>query len=127
MALNPSAADALARLRKHEVSTREVAEWPGTTLWGGSTAQLTEYSLNAELATDLAALAEGLYDWQQPDLPEDLGFLRLDGSAWLASIAHERDAYFVVSAEEEIELRALLPGVLAPERGVGREPVPGKE
>jgi len=57
--------------------------------------------------------AHGLYDWVQPNRPEDLCFLRSDETPWLATIAHEKDAYFELSGEEKQRLTKALPNILA--------------
>ena len=103
--VSESVRNALAVLEKEEVRRRKVREWPGTVLSGSRSATLHEYSCTRNLANALTRLANGLYDWIEPNLPEDLGFLRSDGSAWLASIAHERDAFFELS---RLELERLL-------------------
>jgi hypothetical protein len=41
-----------------------------------------------------------LFGWRQPELPEDLALLREDGTAVLASICHEHDAYLQLTDEE---------------------------
>jgi hypothetical protein len=59
---------------------------------------------------------EGLYEWQQPERPEDLALLRRDGTPLLGSSAHERDGFLVLD-EDELERLSLtlpwLPEVLA--------------
>jgi len=114
--LDATAVAALGRLKEHEIGRREVGEWPGTRLLFGATATLVEFRMTAELSSVLASLASGLYEWMQPRLPEDLGFLRDDGSTWLASISHERDGYFEMSMTEERSLLSRVPelsGLLA--------------
>jgi len=106
--LSERAKAALEQLEPHQVAVRTTSAWPGTTLGGGS-ALMFMYRMSPALASTLRLAADGLYDWQQPDLPEDLGFIRPDGSVWLASIAHERDAYFELSDEEAKDLFDRLP------------------
>ena len=57
--------------------------------------------LDAESAKFLTAAATRPSDWQQPDLPEDLWFLRNDGTPWFCSIAHEYESYLVLKAHEQ--------------------------
>jgi hypothetical protein len=57
----------------------------------------------------LRRIVPGLFDWQCPRLPEDLCFLRPDGFPWLASIAHEQDAYLVLNDEELTKLTSRVP------------------
>jgi hypothetical protein len=88
-----SAGAALDRLEPHDIGRREVTKWPGTELMFGGKATLIQFRMSSDLASLLATIADGLYDWDEPNLPEDLGFLRNDGSSWLATIAHEHGAY----------------------------------
>lgn len=57
----------------------ESSEWPGTVLQG-HTATVWRYHLTVETAAIIKNAVSGLYDWLQPDLPEDLRLLRADGS-----------------------------------------------
>jgi hypothetical protein len=107
--LAASASTVLHRLNDHEIARREVTEWPGTQLLLGATATLIQYRMSSRLADLLASMADGLYEWAQPNLPEDLGFLRDDGSTWLASISHERDSYVEMSRTEEERLLDHIP------------------
>lgn len=79
---------------------REEAEWPGTKLFAGKTALVTYYHFEQGCADILKMATNSLYSWNQPELPEDLCFIRSDGEPWLVSIAHELDAYFYITAEE---------------------------
>ena len=47
--------------------------------------------------------------WQSLNRPEDLAFYAADGSCWLGSIAHERDAFIVLDSATLAELRAAVP------------------
>jgi hypothetical protein len=68
------------------------------------------------MVEQLALAADGLFDWVEPRLPEDPCLLREDGTAWLTTIAHERDAYFTLTPEERDQLLREVPdlGPLAP-------------
>jgi hypothetical protein len=87
---------------------QEATQWPGTVLYGDK-AVVYRYHTSPELAALLKRLGTGLYSWQHPDLPEDLCLLRSDGTPWLASIAHERDAYLKLTQDEMRELLDLEP------------------
>jgi hypothetical protein len=102
--LSTRAKEALALLKSESMDCRTSSNWPGTELLDGGTATVREYRCTPRLAEALSTLASGLYEWIEPELPEDLGFLRSDGSPWLASIAHERDAFFVLSEAEAADL-----------------------
>lgn len=94
-------------LRPFLVEEREQSEWPGTLLFG-NTATVPYYLANHESLRILERSASSVFEWQQPERPEDLCFLRHDGSAWFLSIAHEGYACFDLLEAESIELRALL-------------------
>lgn len=61
-------------------------QWPGTR--SSQAAQVWRWTLTRESASILQT-AEGLFDWQQPRLPEDLAFYTPNGAVWLCSCAHE--------------------------------------
>jgi hypothetical protein len=69
---------------------REVTEWPGTTLRSG---RALRYILPAIPNMDIVlGAAADLFSWQEPDLPEDLFFLRENGDPILSSIALDPSA-----------------------------------
>lgn len=103
-AIDPEAVALILKLKPFMRSEREVSEWPGTQLLGG-TATLREFDLSEVTAGMLGAAANGLYEWCQPGHPEDLVLWRSNANPWLVSIAHERDAYLCVTPSE---LRDLL-------------------
>jgi hypothetical protein len=77
----------------------------------GHTASVSSYRLDPGLVEALAGAVAGLYQWRQPELPEDLCLLRPDGSPWLVTIAHERDGYFTLDDAERAALVAALPSI----------------
>jgi len=87
------------------------AEWPGTRLIG-HTAMVRIYRLVPEAARVLAE-AGRLFAWRAPERPEDLAFYSADGRCWLASIAHERQAYVTLDDAGLAALRAAVPGLLS--------------
>ena len=108
--LSAGARDCLLRLEPYLMSEQTVSEWPGTKLLGGQ-AQKLVYRSSALLVRVFEACTDGLYDWIQPDLPEDLGFLREDGSVWLGSTAHEADAWLELEPAELTRLLAICPEI----------------
>jgi len=118
--LAPGGDALLARLQPHLVAQTESSSWPGTTLLDGVATVFHFGPIEAVLETLLGA-AGGLYDWQQPRLPEDLAFLRSDGTAILTSISHERDGYLEITPDEYANLIASVPDLVrllrAQERG----------
>ena len=106
----------LNRLRPFIIEERRDSRWPGTILLEPD-ATIYRFSLNTESVVLLECSADGLYDWLQPERPEDLGFLRPNDTPWLFTSAHEPEG-FIVAPEHEIEwLRKELPalGPLIPE------------
>ncbi len=74
------------------IDEKEVQEWQGTRLLLGQ-ARLFTFYLNPESAFILCRSNDNLYEWVQPNLPEDLVFYK-DNQPVFVSITHENDAYF---------------------------------
>jgi hypothetical protein len=108
--LNPEALDLMERLRAFQLSVTETSEWPGTKLLT-DTATVYRYSADGALVHLLEESARGLYDWVQPERPEDLTFFRPNGNAFLVTIAHERDGYLDLTPAEFDELAIQAPGL----------------
>lgn len=94
----------------HLRERRMVSEWPGTQLIGHE-AELRQYFVTPSLVAALAGAVDRLYAWQEPDFPEDLCLYRDDGSPWLATIAHESDAYLTLHDDELDEVLKKVPGL----------------
>jgi hypothetical protein len=104
----------LKDLEPFAIGRNEESEWPGTKLVG-HTATVYRIKFLPEVAEIMTQRAKGLFDWQQPWLPEDPCLLRPDGSAWLATISHENDAYMNLSRDERADLLSAAPHLaLAP-------------
>jgi hypothetical protein len=97
----------LSRLRPFLVEERRGTAWPGTLLLSGE-ATIFQFNICDSVIEIIISAADGLYDWRQPSLPEDLALLRLDGTTVLGSIAHERDAFLELT---DAEFSALVPAV----------------
>jgi hypothetical protein len=74
---------------------------------------VNQYRLDEASVPLLADAADGLFDWVQPALPEDLCLLRLDGTPWLVNIAHEEEAWLMLPDEEYQQLVGKLPQLAA--------------
>ena len=111
MALSSEGQQLLEQLTAFEIDDVESDRWPGTQLLG-RTAHVYRYSVNYFTIEVVKNAVLGLYDWVQPERPEDLALLRADESPWLASIAHERESYLEITPEERQELLAAVPGLL---------------
>jgi hypothetical protein len=111
----------LNRLDGFLIRQEECREWPGTKLLDG-TAEVYTFQLLSSSASVLADVADGLFSWTQPELPEDLCLIRRDGEPWLVTIAHEEDGYLVLSPEERIALRHDIPTLyLAPQHEIDHQ------
>jgi hypothetical protein len=112
----------VARLEPFLVDERRVSSWPGTILVGHDALQ-RRYRLCAETGSILASSAESLCSWVQPSHPEDLCLYVDETRPWLATIAHECDAYLLLSDEEYGNLAPALMGLLEAATDVrGRDP-----
>lgn len=97
ISLSSRGEEALAALGSALVNKSKQSEWPGTRLHGHE-ADVYLYNYNLKCKTILLRSTRALYDWQQPELPEDLCLLKSKSEPYLISIAHERDSYFKISA-----------------------------
>jgi hypothetical protein len=98
----------LDQLAPFLVAREASASWPGTELFN-HTATVFRYRFDADVASCLVASADGLLEWVEPSHPEDPCILRADGTPWLTTIAHERDAYFTLTRPERMELLRAIP------------------
>lgn len=99
LGLDSEAKQLLSDLCKLGCEVIERGVWSGTVLFN-ETARVYEIPYGAAAANLLADAVDGVFDWLQPRRPEDLCLLREDGSAWLTSIVHERDAFLTLRDEE---------------------------
>jgi hypothetical protein len=101
--------------------------WPGTTLLpsnGVEDATVWRYRWSAGLVDTTLQFSRGLYQWHEPELPEDLALLRNPGDVWLGSVAHEGDAWLELTETEHASLVASIPEIgalLAKPRRTGTE------
>jgi len=85
---------------------RDVTHWPGTNL---DSASATMYLMPASVTAEIVLpAASNLFAWQEPDLPEDLFFLREDESPILSVTAHEEHAVLSLESREFDELKREL-------------------
>jgi hypothetical protein len=88
---------------------RTTSEWPGTKLLRG-VATVRWYRFTPQ-ARQVLQFAGRLYAWRWPDRPEDLAFYYADERCWLASIAHEREAFIDLDETGLQALRREVPGM----------------
>ena len=97
----------LQRLAPNVLNTSVQTRWPGTELLD-SVATITRMRLDEFAVRVLIESSRSLYDWQQPELPEDPSFYRPDGGLFLGTTTHEHDAWFELERAELESVRALL-------------------
>jgi hypothetical protein len=103
---SPNLARVLRRLEPWQLDRELVYAWPGTRL-GESTggADLLTFQCTLHSGEVLTSEAESLWQWVQPDLPEDMCFFRQDGRPFFFSVTHERQAFLDADPVEIEELR----------------------
>ena len=106
--LGDRGAEVLAKLKRHLIEITHESEWPGTELVG-HTAVVHRFRFDFTSAEVLKESANRLYEWVQPERPEDLCILRSDGSPWLVSITHERWAHLMLTEDEAEEFKREAP------------------
>lgn len=100
------------RLKPWLIEGRLTSGWPGTNEWPctkSGEVLMEMYRLNAESVRKLKQLANGLFEWEAPNLPEDPCFFRKDGGVWLTTISHERIAYLEITDEEKKVIDSIIP------------------
>jgi len=98
----------MGKLSNYLHKEQQTDQWPGTKLLDRK-ARVLEYHYVPEVAEIFKTNTSKLFQWLQPDLPEDLCLLREDETPWLVTISHEKDAYFVLSEKEKDNLFSSLP------------------
>lgn len=73
---------------------------PSLTAVLGAVDDLGLFRLERKSAAFLRGAVQRLFDWGQPDWPDDLCFVRDDGSLWLSTISHEFDAVIDLGTEQ---------------------------
>lgn len=101
--LNKSGERVLDRLKPYFKKEIKAYEWPSTKRCEeGEPATIYHYYLNEESMNILLESANNLYSWVQPNLPEDLCFIKQDGTPWLCSVGHEKMSWFEDEADEDL-------------------------
>lgn len=107
---DPIAAEIQSTLRKLEPFLESESELPSV-LSIGSPARVFRYRLSERCGVVLCAAVNGLYEWLQPQRPEDLCIIR-ENVPCLTTIAHERTAYLDLLPDEYQKLETLVPGLV---------------
>jgi hypothetical protein len=100
ISVDKSAENLMDELGSFLTSDEELSEWPGTKLYD-STARVIRFSLTLESASILKSAVSALYEWAQPEFPEDLCFVRRSGKPWLITISHEKFSYLEMTEKEK--------------------------
>lgn len=111
VARSPRAIELAERLSRFLLAEKESGEWPGTKLANG-TERVVMYRFQPSVVEIMEQVARSLFDWIAP-LPEDPHLVRDDGSVWLGSIAHERDAWLELKNDELDRLQTEFPSLFA--------------
>lgn len=82
----------IEKFRPYMLHIYKSKEWASTRT-SGPAATVYEIAVNDETRKLLLTLADSLYEWVAPNLPEDLTFLKNDFS-WFYSCSHEGFAQF---------------------------------
>lgn len=92
----------LRSLSNSLIEIREQFEWPGTILGGGEPAIVCYFKTDNHAKKILKEVSNSLHSWVQPDLPEDLSFMK-GNKLWLVNTSHESSSYFVTEEKEDLE------------------------
>ncbi|MGE6631860.1 stage III sporulation protein AH [Bacillus sp. NPDC077027] len=95
-------------LKKLESSLKEMkeqSEWASTILLNNQTAKVYYFYTDENAKSILKEFANSLYDWEQPNLPEDLSFFK-NGEEWLVTSSHEEESY--IETENDTEIQRIL-------------------
>jgi hypothetical protein len=110
MRLSPDAELVYSRLAPFLMECADVSETPGSILVPPDTITLCTYFLEPGSAAVLREATDHLYGWVEPDLPQDLCFLR-GSDTWLINQAADEAACLVMTDEEADAIRIAIPGL----------------
>ena len=108
--LNPAILRLIESLETYNLKNVKGSSWPGTEL-SGHEADIFTFDFNDESLLVLLKSAENLTDWLEPNWPEDLSFLRPDGTPFFVSITHENAFYFDIDVNEYDAVSSGLPNL----------------
>lgn len=89
--------EALQKFKPYIIKQYKTKEWEST-ITAGPAATLYEIEINHQTIDLLKSSANKLYDWVQPELPEDLSFLK-NGFPWFYTCSHEEFAHFQIRSD----------------------------
>lgn len=109
MELSEAGNQLLERLTPFLIQREETNHYPAATLpWG--TLTVCTYRLDAQSRLILSAAAHRLFQWVEPDLPNDLCLLRGE-QPWLVTMASDRVAIVTLDERQRDRLRETIPAL----------------
>ena len=104
----PSSIDVMNAAEPYFLRVEFVLEYPGAI--GTTPVPQYLYKYGPDFIELLEEFSDGLFDWLQPDLPEDFHLLRDDESTVLGTASSEDHAYLRLTDAEVERWLALWPG-----------------
>lgn len=98
---NQNADYLLEELKSSLKEVKEQYEWPGI-ISAGKPAKVYYYNTDINARIIIKAVTNSLHSWVQPDLPEDLSFIK-NGKPWLINTSHEFESYIITENKQDIE------------------------
>jgi hypothetical protein len=106
MKLDPPGVAVVSALSPYLARSEASVETPGSRSLSPVT--LNVYDVHKGSVEVLAVCTEHLFDWQEPQLPNDLFFL-VEGRPLFTTLASDREAYFSISEDQHASLVDALP------------------
>jgi len=91
----------LAKLQSSLKEVKQQFKWPGTVYLGERPVFVYYYNTDDHAKEVLKEVSNSLHDWIQPNLPEDLSFIK-NSKPWLINTSHEKESYIRTNDEKEI-------------------------
>lgn len=91
-------------LSPYIVKIRSDLHWPGSSPVPLGTCKIigqVVFYITAPEAKQVLKRVAGLFDWINPDYPQDLAFFK-ENKCWFYSVAHEKMASFVRATDEDV-------------------------
>jgi hypothetical protein len=105
--VNEAAKAVFRQLLPFRAKRVRVMAWPGTELIGHY-AHVNYYPATPAVVTVLTASVEGLFQWKQPERPEDLCFLSKGVVPVLTTVAHEGMAWLNLPEQALTDVRTAV-------------------
>lgn len=91
----------LEQLEPYLKEVKKQLQWPGTTILGDMPALVYYFNADNGAKKVLKESTNSLHQWVQPNLPEDLSFMKKH-EIWLANTSHEYESYILTDDDNEI-------------------------